>query len=147
MTILQGHFAILLVVKAPDAISASDLEAALDDAAKRFDLVIAVKPLSDPDDGEGEGEGEESESLTISVHGADRPGIVKAVAGVLAEKGGNVVDLSTQLIGAPERPVYVLTLRALVEGGTSEDVEAAVTDTARELGVSCTVRRDDADLF
>lgn len=147
MTILQGHFAILLVVKAPDALSASDLETALEATAKRFDLVIAVKPLSDPDNGEGEGDGEESESLTISVHGADRPGIVKAVAGALADKGGNVVDLSTQLIGAPERPVYVLTLRAVVPAGTSADVEEAVTQTARELGVSCTVRRDDADLF
>ena len=30
MTILQGHFAILLVVKAPDALSTSDLETALE---------------------------------------------------------------------------------------------------------------------
>ena len=33
----------------------------------------------------------------LSVHGADRPGIVAAVTGTLAEHGGNITDLSTRL--------------------------------------------------
>ena len=147
MTILQGHFAILLVVTAPEQTTAADLETALDPAAKKFDLVIAVRPLEDRASGSDDDTSELLESLTIAVHGADRPGIVKAVAGTLAEHGGNVVDLSTQLVGAPDRPVYVLTLSALVREGSSLEVEEAVTRTARELGVSCTVRREDADVL
>ena len=40
----------------------------------------------------------------VSVHGADRPGIVSAVTAVVAEAGGNVTDLSTRLSGE----LYVL---------------------------------------
>jgi glycine cleavage system transcriptional repressor len=146
MTILQGHFAILLVVTAPEGTTAATLEAALAATASQFDLVIAVRPLPDGEPGAESGT-ELSESMTIAVHGADRPGIVKAVAGVLAEEGGNVVDLSTQLVGPSDRPVYVLTLRAVVREGSAGKVEEAVIRTASELGVSCTVRSDDADVL
>ena len=90
---------------------------------------------------------QDSEPLTISVHGADRPGIVHAVAGALADAGGNVVDLSTQLVGDSDHPVYVLTLRAVAPAGSADDVADAVMRTAGELGVHCTVRRDDADVL
>jgi glycine cleavage system transcriptional repressor len=145
MTILQGHFAILLVVTAPDGTTTADLEGALEPAARQFDLLIVVRSLADraPSDDASD----LTESLTIAVHGADRPGIVKAVAGALAEKGGNVVDLSTQLVGPSDRPVYVLTLRAVALEGSYDEVEEAVTRTAGDLGVSCTVRRDDADVL
>ena len=111
--------------------------------------MIAVKPLSDPDNGEGEGDGEESESLTISVHGADRPGIVKAVAGALADKGGNVVDplhpadrcaRTARLRFHASRRGQSRHLRRS-RGGRDSDGRGG------SLGVSCTVRRDDADLF
>jgi len=147
MTILQGHFAILLVITAPDGTTASDLERALEPAAHRFDLLTAVRPLADRPPGAGGDESEQPEALTIAVHGADRPGIVNAVCAALAERAGNVVDLSTQLVGPSDRPVYVLTLRAEVRPGAADEVEQAVIGRARQLGVSCTVRRDDADVL
>jgi glycine cleavage system transcriptional repressor len=147
MTILQGHFAILLVVTAPVGTIPAALEAALQPTAEQFDLIVAVRALDDDPSGGYEDVAERSEALTVAVHGSDRPGIVKAVAGALAAQGGNVVDLSTQLVGLPDRPVYVLTLRAMVPEGRSGDVEESVVRTARDLGVSCTVRRDDADVL
>lgn len=147
MTILQGQFAILLVVTAPEGTTAGSLEAALRTSAERFDLVIAVRPLKDDPPGAGSASAQDSEALTVSVHGADRPGIVRAVADALAGRGGNVVDLSTQLVGDPGRPVYVLTLRAVAPAGSADDVADEVMRTAAELGVHCTVRRDDADVL
>ena len=147
MTILQGQFAILLVVTAPEGTTADSLEAALRSAAERFDLVVAVRPLRDAGPGTGSGSLRDAEALTVSVHGADRPGIVHAVAETLAGRGGNVVDLSTQLVGDPDQPVYVLTLRAVAPAGSADEVADAVMRTASELGVHCTVRRDDADVL
>jgi glycine cleavage system transcriptional repressor len=147
MTILQGQFAILLVVTAPDETTAASLESALAPVVERFDLVIAVRPLKDAADGVDVVPAQDSAALTISVHGADRPGIVHAVAGALADGGGNVVDLSTQLVGDPDRPVYVLTLRAVAPAGSADEVAEAVMRTAGELGVHCTVRPDDADVL
>ena len=42
MTILHGHFAILLVVAAPDAVTEGDLTRALASVAQEFDLTVAV---------------------------------------------------------------------------------------------------------
>ena len=158
MTILQGQFAILLVVTSPEDDHRLFARTALDAVAERFDLVIAVRQLNDETPrGEGvsndetpRGDGvsdDDSQALTVSVHGADRPGIVHAVASALAEHGGNVVDLSTQLVGEPEHPVYVLTLRAVAPAASAQEVADAVMQRASELGVHCAVRRDDADVL
>jgi glycine cleavage system transcriptional repressor len=145
MTILQGHFAILLVISAPQEVTSSSLEAALASVSEAFDLVVAVRPIDNANEPGTEGSG--FEALSISIHGADRPGIVHAISGALADAGGNVVDLATQLVGAQEKPVYVMTLRAIVPLEDSDSVAAAVKATADGLGVHCTVREDESDLL
>ena len=100
MTNLQGHFAVMLVVAAPDDVTAPVLEKALTEVAGRFELVVAVRPLAmvpTP----GDPSGSSAEPWTIAVHGADRTGIVHDVTRALAAAGGNVVDLSTHLVGGP----------------------------------------------
>src|SRR5580692_1939266 len=82
MTNLQGHFAVLLVVSAPEGVTAAALEAALAAVAGPFELVVAVRPLGDvPGPGAA---GPETDSWTIAVHGADRMGIVRDVTKALA---------------------------------------------------------------
>jgi len=46
----------------------------------------------------------------IQVSGADRPGIVQAIAGILASRGINVASLESRLTYAPESgtPMFVL---------------------------------------
>ena len=143
MAILQGAFAVLLVVSAPPAVTPGQLESALADAARRFDLVVAVRPLPPapaPADATGE-------AWVISVHGADRPGIVHAVTAALADAGGNIVDLSTHLIDAEAEPVYVLTMRVTVPAGSASTAADAVRAAATQLGVAASAHRDDADVL
>jgi glycine cleavage system transcriptional repressor len=145
MTILQGQFAVLLVVSAPDSLGAAALEAALAPAARRFDLVVGVRPLHESP---GAGAEPEGEPWTLSLHGADRTGLVHGVASALADAGGNVVDLSTHLIGDARTPVYVMTMRAMLPGGAAGEAAAdTVRRAAADLGVHCTLRRDDADVL
>jgi len=141
MTILQGHFAILLVVSGPDERSAADLEAALEPVIRRFELVATVRPFDDATSSASPGV-----PYTVSVHGADRTGIVHAVTKALAEVDGNVADLATHLVGTPDAPVYVMTLRVTLPGGDA--TAAAVThvrDAAESLGVHCSVHPDESD--
>jgi glycine cleavage system transcriptional repressor len=149
MTILQGHFAILLVVSAPDGTTAASLESSLRHSVERFDLIVAVRPIAEESGARSNAEdGEDAEALVISLHGADRPGIVHSISAALAEQRGNVVDLSTQLVeGDAGQPVYVLTLRAVVPAGAGERVAGSIRDKAAELGVHCTVREDDPDFL
>ena len=167
MTILEGHFAILLVIAAPDGTTRERLEEALGPAARNMDLVVGVWPLAEigeapagvapvgatGNQGVETGAGEEVgpgqyESWSVAVHGADRPGIVHAVTSVLAEHGGNVVDLATHLIGEADSPVYTMVLRVtLPAGAAGERAAAAVRRAAEDLGTHCTLRRDEAELL
>src|SRR2546425_7013519 len=62
-------------------------------------------------------------NVMLSVYGADRPGIVAAVARAVADHGGNITDLNTRVIGSPDRPVYAMVLEIHVPGGTQRSEE------------------------
>jgi len=148
MTILHGHFAILLVVSSPEDVTSEELESAIEPVAQAFDLTVAVRPLSGSNGNDQKPDSTGGEPWTISVHGADRPGIVHAVTSALAEAQGNVVDLATHLVGEAGSPVYVMTLRATLPGGEAGEAAAEhVRSSASALGVHCTVHPDESDLF
>ena len=135
MTLLRGHFAMTLIC-AGEA-STSEIESALlplvdeslDVTVRELPVEADQPPLGLP--------------YLVTVHGADRLGIVARLAGVIAAAGGNITDLSTRLAGA----LYVLI--AEVDLPTAVDVEALRTDitgVAAELGVDASMRpveRDD----
>src|SRR5688500_4423362 len=100
MSILRGHFAMMLVVAVPEDLSASQLELALAGPVADFDLVLAVRAIDD-----GVPESPEGEPWTVAVYGTDRPGIVHEVAAALAALDVNVTDLTTRVIGEADRPV------------------------------------------
>ena len=90
MTRLRGHFAMTLIVAGSG--TAAEVEAALAPAVP--DLLVSVREV--PEESEPQAVGS---PYLLTVHGADRPGIVSAVTSVLADAGGNVTDLTTRLAG------------------------------------------------
>ena len=146
MSILGGHFAMLLIVSLPEGTTAEELEDGLAGVASSLELVVAVRDIDDPGDGGGDGAG--GESWVVSVYGADRPGIVSAVTGRLAEQGANVVDLTTRVIGDRERPVYAMVLDVTLPPDVDGDVVAAeLAALGRDLGVECRAHRAEADVL
>ncbi|MBK9178980.1 MAG: ACT domain-containing protein [Acidimicrobiales bacterium] len=143
MTILRGHFAMMLVVAAPQGVTSTSLEAALAPVADDLGLVVVVRALGDP-----AGTPAEAAGWRVSVHGADRPGIVHRVAAVCAGHGANVVDLSTRVVGPDDRPVYVLLLDLALPPGLAVDrLRADLEAAAAELDVDCVLRPVDPDIF
>lgn len=135
MTRLRGHFAMTLIVAGSG--TAAEVEAALAPAVP--DLLVSVREV--PEEGEPEAVGS---PYLLTVHGADRPGIVSAVTSVLADAGGNVTDLTTRLAGR----LYLLVVE--VELPASCDVEALtgrLAATARDLGVEASLRPAEADVL
>ena len=146
MTNVGGQFAMMLVVDAPAGVGAADLEAALAGPAAALDLVVAVRPVEAP--GAGPDPFAESASWTVSVYGADHPGIVHGVAELLAGEGVNISDLSTRVIGPRERPVYAMVLEvSLPPGVDPEALGTRLADTAARLGVDATLHNSDADIL
>ena len=142
MSILRGHFAMMLVVAAPDGVAQHDLESALNGPAADLDLVVAVRPIDDDVPASPEGE-----SWTVSVYGADRPGIVHRVASLVAGEHVNIVDLTTRVIGDPGRPVYAMILEVTLPPGHDAGIQRRLADLAGELGVECSLHPSEADIL
>jgi glycine cleavage system transcriptional repressor len=143
MSILRGHFAMMLVVAGPSSLDAAGLESALVGSTGGFDLVVAVREIDDdvPDSPEGD-------SWTVAVYGADRPGIVHAITSLLAELGVNVTDLTTRVIGDAARPVYAMVLEVTLPPSVdAQAVSARLDEQAAALGVECSLHPSEADIL
>jgi glycine cleavage system transcriptional repressor len=142
MTILRGHFAMMLVVAGPAGLAGADLEAGLVPVADRLELQVSVRAVTDEVTAAAGG----GDRYAAAVYGADRPGLVAGVAEVLAAHQVNIVDLQTRVVGEPD-PVYAMHFELEVPAGRAAQVEAALRAAAADLGVEVSFHPDDADLL
>lgn len=143
MTVLNGHLAMTLVVQAPVDVHADALQGALAGTAEAMHLTAIVQTVADEVAGSPRGE-----RYSMAVYGSDHPGIVHAVAQVLASESINIDDLSTRLVGGAERPVYVMALELTIPSACDPEALAARLDElAAELDVSCNLHRAEADVL
>jgi glycine cleavage system transcriptional repressor len=137
-TMLGGDFAMILVVSHDRPFAKARLTDEFKTLHERTGLVTYVRTLSEEEICPVKGEGE---LVLVSVYGSDRPGIVFRVTRALADRGVNVTDLNTRLIGTPEAPVYVLMLEAVLPVGMAvEDAEHLLENLKNELNVEIGVR-------
>jgi glycine cleavage system transcriptional repressor len=136
MTILRGHFAIVLLVATED--HPDELHAALSEATADLGLTISV---SHADGGRSELEA----THLLSVYGTDRPGIVAGVTDVLAEVGANITNLETQVIGSGDDAVYAMVIELVADDDA--EVAARLDAACQELGVDHTLRTIEAETY
>lgn len=117
MTILGGHFAIMLLVDID--VEPAALEEALAAACGDLELFIRVSEV-------GAGRDSAPPDHVLSVYGADRPGIVHRAATSLAKAGVNVTDLTTQVLGS-DAPVYACVMEVAI----GEHDPLAIADAVR----------------
>jgi glycine cleavage system transcriptional repressor len=135
MTRLRGHFAMTLVCTGP---AADEVEAALRPLCADGQLLATVREVRP--DAEAAIDGD---PYVLSVHGADRLGIVAAVTRVVAAAGGNVTDLTTRLSGS----LYLLVAEVELPRDAADTVAASLAIVADELGVDVTLRPADTDVL
>lgn len=137
MTLLRGHFAWTLIadLAVPAEVIADRLDHLREDG-----LVVSVLPV-----GPEEPQPADSGAYVLSVHGADRPGIVAAVAGTLARHGGNITDLSTRL---GPGGLYLLVAEVTLPPGIDVVVLGAqLSQVGHELGVGVSLRPAESDVL
>jgi glycine cleavage system transcriptional repressor len=138
MTILRGHFAMMLVISGGASIFARDLEARLSPVADRLDLQLSVRSASD-DVTTAQLAGER---WSAAMYAADRPGLVARVSEVLADHQVNIVGLETRLVGEPDA-VYVMHFELEVPAGGAAQVQSDLAAAGRALGVEVSMRADE----
>jgi glycine cleavage system transcriptional repressor len=136
MTRLRGHFAMTLICTGE--VPAENVEAALLPLCADSSLLATVRQVRPEAEVPVAGT-----PYVVSLHGADRLGIVAAVTRVLARAGGNITDLTTRLVG----PLYVLVAEVDLPNGASERVAAELAECAAELGVEVSIRPGEMDVL
>ena len=139
MAILGGHFAIMLVLETSEA---TDLEALRGDLEQsRARLELEAVSLSEIDATQAR---IDDPSHVITLYGADHAGIVNAVTAALAERGVNITDLDTHLVGEETEPVYMMILEvALPEDLSGNELEVFLREIAHEQKLELAVRSLD----
>jgi glycine cleavage system transcriptional repressor len=137
MTRLRGHFAMTLVCTGPP--SAEEIETALEPLTAERTLLVTVRAVVEEPIYETDGS-----HYVLTVHGADRLGIVASLSRTVAEAGGNITDLTTRLAGS----LYVVVAEVDVPAGVDvASLAAALQSAAGRLGVEATLRPAEADVL
>ena len=127
---LGGNFTMMLMVSGAD--SAAAVETAVSTVAGDLGLKVHVDPI------DGRLHEHIEPNLHITVSGADKAGIVARVTGTLAENGLNILDLSSDVAGSGDRPVYIMQIEGVADAD-AETLQAAVAGLAAE-GVEVSIR-------
>lgn len=135
MTLLRGQFAMIMLLEAPDKVSAEDLNHALSKPAAEFDLSIVVREAS------SDASPAPVRPYVVSVYGADHPGIVYRITNELASRGINVTDLLSRIAG---EGIYMMVLDvSLPEDLDPEKLAQDLQKISGELGVELTFRPEE----
>lgn len=120
---LGGNFTIMMMVNSE--LDRTALQTVVSTAVKELDLRLHVDEIAAhlhqhpiPD-------------VAVSVHGADRAGIIARVTGALAEAGLDILDLDSDVAGDEANPIYIMN----IEGKASQGIEAlqqAINEVQKE---------------
>lgn len=83
----------------------------------------------------------ETGRAVITVLGSDRPGIVAAVAGTLAEHDINILDISQTIL----QGIFTMTMLVDLSSADADfaSVQEQLASRAQELGVQVTLQREE----
>lgn len=140
MTIVGGHFAVMLIVSTPDDRTRNSVEASLAQSIEGLGLeAVTVAEVN------ADSASKQDADHVITVYGSDHPGIVHAVSTELAAAGVNIVDLQTQLGGSSDSPLYVMMLEVQLGSITAAELDDRLAPVAESAAVEVEVRPLEAE--
>ena len=109
MTILEGHFAMIMIVSWPTSSNLTRLQTQFHVVEKKFQLITSIREFSiQPRIGS---ETHKGTPYIVSVFGSDKPGIVHHVSKFLASQKISITDLNSKVIGKEGgKNVYALVM-------------------------------------
>jgi glycine cleavage system transcriptional repressor len=140
MSILRGHFSVMLIVGVPPHVDPAEVERRLDGV--RADLGLEALTVNRIDELDAR---PPRPSHVITVYGADHPGIVHAVSSALAERGVNITGLATRLGGASDSPLYVMTLEVALGDVPETQLEEMLQEAGESAAVEVSLRPLDVE--
>jgi glycine cleavage system regulatory protein len=132
MARLAGQFAGILRVEVPDP-QAAKLRAALEQLSERGLRVVVEAPLP---------AAQGQRPLVLDLMGIDRPGLVREIARLLAERNVNIEELQTDRSPAPMSGELMFRSRARIQlpaGTDAAELRSRIERLASDLSVEITL--------
>lgn len=126
---LGGNFSIMLMVHTPD--DSTDLDTIIQPIATQLALHSHIDAI------QAHLHQHLQPNVRITVHGADRAGIVAKVTGALAGAGLHILDLASDVGGTETKPIYVMHIEGYIESGA--EALRKVVAPFKDEGVHVTV--------
>lgn len=135
MTLLRGHFAMMLICEGERG--SAEIEHALAVLTEDGSLTVTVREMAEEAPRQAVGS-----SYVLTVHGGDRAGIVSTLTDDVARVGGNITDLTTRLAGE----LYILVAEVDLPADCDvSGLQAALRKDGEELGVGVSLRLMESD--
>jgi glycine cleavage system transcriptional repressor len=126
---LGGNFTIMMMISSD--MNSEAIDQAIGSLIDSMDLCMHLDPI------EGHLHQHIVPNMTVRVSGADKAGIVSSVTTALFENGFNILDLTSDVAGSNDKPVYIM----MIEGYSDkswEELQNAVDKSVTE-GVDVSV--------
>ncbi len=142
MTILEDEFAMILIMTMTERENLHPLRTELESIEESMNLAIHLKEIP-PE--LGEGAKRPLSNYIITLHGADKSGIVYKTAALLSEKGINITDLETKILGEDKKRIYIMVMEVFVPSSVdTKKVEYELANLGRTLGVTIRIKPIEA---
>lgn len=136
MTILGGHFAMLLVVNAEA--NRDELQESLAEVARRYDLLLEVRPAE-----KHKFSNEIRDDYVVAAYGPDKPGLVSTISRVLADAHANITDFGSRL-GA-DRTFAMWFNVSLADGTDIDALSDALSAAGHDIQLDVRLYRAEAE--
>jgi glycine cleavage system transcriptional repressor len=126
---LGGNFTIMMMISSD--MDSEAIDQAIGSLIDSMDLCMHLDPI------EGHLHQHIVPNMNVRVSGADKAGIVSSVTTALFENGFNILDLTSDVAGSNDKPVYIM----MIEGYSDkswEELQKAVDESVTE-GVDVSV--------
>lgn len=141
MTLLQGEFAIILVLSSAKITKSDELSQILNNDLSDWSLMINVRQHEDLQE-----DYLSYNTIMCSVYGADKPGIVYTVTKCLAEHKINITDVTTKKINSEEMDGYVMLIEALMPKELDiKLINSKMQVLSKELSVDISIRQIETE--
>lgn len=133
---IGGNFTMMLMIEFTGKIEV--LATQLQPLAEKLQLKLHFDCI------EGELHHHQQSDVILTVHGADRAGIVAQVTSQLADAGLNIVDLVSDVGGCKEKPFYIMQIEGVATQGFERLEQALQTLLQQQPDLQVTIKPIDA---
>lgn len=130
--LLQGVFSMIFIVTSSKNYTEKEVLGMFENS-KIIPQVFKYKEMPHEDDGV---------HYSVSIYGADRPGIVAETAACIAKNGVNIIDLQTKITGKQAAKVYIMMFEVTIaEKDDSPKWKDELTSLASKIKTEVNIKK------